>query len=220
MRVTLTPPGDRDRDSDDDDDIVTTAIARATGAPREAVRWSRSCPTCGSTEHGRPLVSRPRGVAVSMSRAAGVLAVAVLTGTALTDGETSDDVSLGLGVDIESVADVARHDVDAVLVHPLEVAEVGPRRTEGGRIARARLWVAKEAALKAAGIGLRTEPATVRVTAGGPEDPESATTDSGASIRFFAAGDGLAGAVAVVGPGGDAIGGAAGLELELELELF
>ncbi len=98
------------------------------------VRSGRLCPRCGSDVHGRPW-SRHRGraVEVSLSRAGDHLL------TAVGDGGP-------LGVDVESVAAVARHWDPRLVLAAGERAD-GPRE-------RALAWVRKEAVAKARGVGL------------------------------------------------------------------
>lgn len=123
------------------------------------VRVGRLCPTCGADDHGRPRV-RVEGepVAVSWSRSGRHLLTAVHRADDVSRGSSS--VSVSLGVDVERVSDVAARVTPGLIRHvgdpPLTTSELtGP--DSGGRAALdlARLWVAKEAILKAEGVGLR-----------------------------------------------------------------
>lgn len=123
--------------------------ARRLGLPAAdaaglAVR--RKCAGCGSTDHGKPSIE---GVALSMSRSQGtVMAAAAAAGTSL-------------GADIERVpAQISAGFDDFALAPEERTGPDGPELTDAGRI---RLWVAKEAALKAAGVGLALDPSSVRL---------------------------------------------------------
>lgn len=133
-------------------------------APGDAagLELRRTCGNCGSTQHGKPAVD---GVELSLSRSHGmVMAAAGPAGTAL-------------GADIEQVPAEVFPGFDAFAVAPAErpgvaglgLPDAGSSGTGLSDADRIRLWVAKEAVLKAAGLGLAIEPAAVRlVPAGGP----------------------------------------------------
>lgn len=95
----------------------------------------RLCPRCGSSRHGRPWL-RAYGVAhhVSLSRSGAHLV------TVLADAP--------VGIDIDSVADVARRWDASLVLAPGEDAATDEDR--------ARAWVRKEAVLKHRGTGLAT----------------------------------------------------------------
>jgi 4'-phosphopantetheinyl transferase len=116
----------------------------------------RRCPRCGSTEHGKPELAAAlaAGWHVSVSSTDGRVAAAL-----------SDEGPVG--VDVESVAAVARAAVVAVLLHPGERRVVEHSADDARDLAV--LWVRKEAALKATGDGLALEPAGIRTSA--PGDP-------------------------------------------------
>ena len=127
--------------------------ARRLGLPAAdaaglAVR--RRCAGCGAASHGKPSIE---GVALSMSRSHGtVMAAAAPAGTSL-------------GADIERVpAQVFAGFDDFALAPEERTGPDGPGLTDAGRI---RLWVAKEAALKAAGVGLAVDPSSVRLVPAG-----------------------------------------------------
>lgn len=92
--------------------------------------YTHLCPECGSDRHGAP---RARGVFLSLSRSGPHVLTAVAT-----DGP--------VGVDVESVAEVAARWAGSVVLAPGETATTDE--------AKARTWVSKEAVLKAYGVGL------------------------------------------------------------------
>jgi 4'-phosphopantetheinyl transferase len=170
------------------------AAARASSGIDD-LRMLHHCPRCGSSDHGRPIVETTEGVAagpqVSFSRSSGFAAAA-----AVGRGK--------LGVDIESIAGIARHSVEEVLLHPGERDDlIGLLAADRPR-ALARLWVAKEAVLKATGEGLRREPRDIRlrlVTGGATVVgwPPTGTRLDTATIRFFDINDDVVGAIALGG---------------------
>lgn len=132
------------------DDLLRHVVAEHVGADADVVQVTRSCPSCGSSEHGRPVAVLPgaRAPWVSLSRADGLLVAAA-----------SDDGPVG--VDVERI-DVARLEpVSPVLLHPEESAATPA--------ALALTWARKESLLKATGDGLRVDPRLVRLS-----DPDDA----------------------------------------------
>jgi len=137
----------------------------------------RRCAGCGSSEHGKPSIA---GVDLSLSRSHGtVMAAAGPAGTQL-------------GADIERIPSDLFAGFDDYVLAPEErtgpgIAEPPESSLHGDvirRTARIALWVAKEAVLKAAGLGLTLDPSTVSlVDAGGIEAP-------GAASRLQATGTG------------------------------
>ncbi|MCU1538226.1 MAG: 4-phosphopantetheinyl transferase superfamily protein, partial [Humibacillus sp.] len=122
--------------------LARDVLGRVVGVDPSALTFARTCDRCGQ-QHGPPrLVGHPK-VQVSLARTAGLVAVAVST--------------VGpVGVDVELVAATDFAGFDAVATHPAD------RSGAVDRLGRARGWVRKEAALKALGVGLRADPATVR----------------------------------------------------------
>lgn len=114
-------------------------------APRR-VQIDRTCTDCGRP-HGKPrLVDRP-DLDVSISHSGDWVAVAAARGARV-------------GVDVE--ADPADwHELAAAACTPHERAAIH------GAHEFALTWVRKEAALKALGVGLRIDPASVEVTPAG-----------------------------------------------------
>ena len=127
------------------------------------------------------MVESPAGWFVSLSRVGSLVAVAVT------------DVA-AVGLDIESVASVARAPVADVLLHPSETA------SSHGKLAR--LWCAKEAVLKAAGVGLRVSPSLLAFAGATLASwPSELGFDEAPGVEWFALDDDVVGAVAVVGVG-------------------
>ncbi|HYN29389.1 MAG TPA: 4'-phosphopantetheinyl transferase superfamily protein [Dermatophilaceae bacterium] len=132
--------------------LLRAAVAARLGIEDGDVRIGRSCPGCGSADHGRPVLLAARAVPLSLSlslaRAPGLVAAA-----------TSD--AGPVGIDVEAADRTAFDGFADVALHPAESAA-----TPGQR---ARTWARKEAVLKAAGAGLRVDPRLLVVT-----DPASA----------------------------------------------
>ncbi|GAA4522700.1 hypothetical protein GCM10023160_11570 [Brachybacterium paraconglomeratum] len=136
---------------EDADGILRDRVGALLGLPPADILVGRSCPRCGSSTHGRPW-ARARGrrdeVPVSLTRCGEHLMTAV-------DAPGTDR----LGIDLESLAAVARGWDPELVLHPSERAgaqQSGPRE-------RAALWARKEAVLKALGTGLETPMSTVRL---------------------------------------------------------
>lgn len=140
------------------------AVARRLLARRSLTRWlladalgigpgelvvDRRCPSCGRSDHGRPVV-RDTPIEFSVSSSAQVAAVAV-SGSPV-------------GVDVELLRSGIRPLPDALSDRErrelLALADDG-RRAEGFL----RLWTAKEAVLKAGGQDLSDDPSRIDVAA-------------------------------------------------------
>lgn len=140
--------------------------ARVLGLPpiEAAGLGSRAaaCRSCGGA-HGKPGLE---GVSVNWSRSgASVMATAAVPAA----GQ--------LGVDIERVPARLFDGFDTHCLSPVESSSLALRDIEG----RMRLWVAKEALLKACGYGLSIPPAAVRTSGVPGIDPETANgADTGA----------------------------------------
>ena len=152
-----------------EDRTLHEILARdASGNP--ALTLSRRCAVCGSCKHGAPTVDAP-GLFVSLSRAGGLAAFALSAAP--------------VGVDIESVAAVARGDIDSVAFTSKERERVA----SSGRadLLRAQLWAGKEAVLKLRGTGLHVEPSSFELV------------ETREARHPFAPGPGLVGVVAGAG---------------------
>lgn len=111
---------------------------------------ARLCSGCGSPEHGKPGVP---GVSLSLSRSHGVVMAAAAP------------AGMPVGADIELVPDTLFKAFDDYVASPGERAGLQHRDVDP----RLALWTAKEAVLKAAGLGLAVAPAAVHLApAGGP----------------------------------------------------
>ncbi len=124
-------------------------------APADVV-IGHHCPWCAASDHGRPVAALAdrESPAVSVSRAGGLVVVAVGHAAAV-------------GVDVEPDDAASFPGFAGVALHPGElVADRGPDRTARQRT---RIWVRKEAVLKALGTGLRLDARALRVS--GPDDP-------------------------------------------------
>ena len=130
---------------EDADEILRARVAALRGVPLQEVRVGRACPRCGADAHGRPwaLVGTLE-VPVSLSRCGEHLMTAVVPAGAV-------------GVDLESVAAVARGWDEDLVLHPRERDRGAP----GTDRERAAVWARKEAVLKMLGTGLATPMSTV-----------------------------------------------------------
>lgn len=111
------------------------------------LRIDRTCPTCGD-QHGRPTTA---GLALSSSTSGGRVLAAV------------GDPGEALGVDVQEVPPRLFPGFDRAALHPAERDGLPPVDGAPGRAARVRVWVGKEALLKAAGTGITGELARLRL---------------------------------------------------------
>jgi 4'-phosphopantetheinyl transferase len=135
--------------------LLRTVVAARTGQRPAEIRFDRHCMTCGSTAHGKPVVSGHPGLHVSLSYAGSLALVAV--------SEAGE-----VGVDVEVVADADYDGFDAVTLAAEEVDAFAAVPAPDLAVARAQVWSRKEAVLKATGHGLVVDPREVVVT--GPDD--------------------------------------------------
>ncbi|MGO4596024.1 4'-phosphopantetheinyl transferase family protein [Terrabacter sp. 2RAF25] len=122
--------------------LARNEIGRLADRDPASLRFDRTCETCGAP-HGRPRLLDVPGLHLSLSRTPTLVALAV-TGCG------------PVGVDVERRGATSFDGFEQVALHPDE-------RAEGrGSIDGVTAWVRKEAALKALGVGLRTDPASIR----------------------------------------------------------
>ncbi|MGO4146368.1 4'-phosphopantetheinyl transferase superfamily protein [Paenarthrobacter sp. YAF11_1] len=108
---------------------------------------SRQCPGCSSTDHGRTVLP---GMSLSLSRSHGMVMAAVAPASA------------SVGADVERVPSELFDGFDDYVLTPREAAIMGKLDVSS----RMRQWVAKEAVLKAAGLGLSIPPSAVSLVPG------------------------------------------------------
>lgn len=136
-----------------------------------ALRTDFSCPACGgsgiTSDHGRPgytLDGARVPLALSLSRTASAVLVGALDlridgPRAVADGRTGC-----LGVDLEAAGSVVFDSFDEVALTPAEQRRLTALPPEERNLERARLWVRKEALMKARGTGFASEgPSSVDV---------------------------------------------------------
>ncbi|HAM25892.1 MAG TPA: hypothetical protein DCP11_04095 [Microbacteriaceae bacterium] len=174
--------------------FLVGAVAGLLGVAPAGLVLAQTCERCGG-DHGRPIVNGVASPAprVSLSRAGGRVAVAVTW--------------LGaVGIDIESVSDVAAWPIDDAAFADVERAALRDLDSGHGAAARSRasIWTAKEATLKLTGDGLRRDPRELRITLPGDESGElTATAVDGVALppsvrlELFEPAPGLVGTVAV-----------------------
>ncbi|OUC94136.1 hypothetical protein CA984_23605 [Streptosporangium minutum] len=168
--------------------LRTTAAAQLGVSPPDVV-VERRCPDCDKP-HGKPYV-RSAGIElhVSVSHAGNRVAVALSTAGAL-------------GVDVEEVPTGPVDGLAQCALSPAELAVLQALPEHKQNAAFARMWVCKEAVLKATGHGLRIPPDQVEVSSpqedpallGWPLDIHPSTVQ----IHPLDPGGGYAGVVAVI----------------------
>jgi 4'-phosphopantetheinyl transferase len=137
--------------------------ARALGSSPDmagGLSIRRKCHSCGGP-HGKPAIA---GTSLSLSRAGETVMVA------------SGPPGVPLGADLEAVPPSLHAGFDTFTLSP------GERQALGGSdvVSRLKLWVAKEAALKAGGHGLSVDPG--RLHLGMPRPPGTTPAGWSASI--------------------------------------
>jgi 4'-phosphopantetheinyl transferase len=151
---------------------------------------TRRCAGCGSTGHGKPAIA---GASLSLSRSKGAVMVA------------AGPEGTRVGADIEHIPDTLHSGFDHYVASTAEREALAP----GDIPARLRLWVAKEAVLKAAGLGLSVPPAEVHLACNPANDDDCPTlrADSpahpqvhGLGAVFLPAPPGYAAALSTAGP--------------------
>lgn len=197
----LPDPGDRSR-SLTAAALVQTVVGELQGVPPGHVRVTRHCATCASGTHGRPLITprstdgTSRPLYVSVAHAAERVVVAVATGWPV-------------GVDVEELTATAFDGFDAAALHPDERRELELVAPDLRPAWRAWRWTAKEALLKAAGLGLAVSPATLSLAPSNgpalagislPPPRLAGELAGGASIHRIDLGVGYAASLAVLTP--------------------
>ena len=140
-------------------------VARLTGVSAASVALNQVCPNCGRSGHG-PLrvelgdeAETSPAVQVSLARSGDRLALAVTAAGAV-------------GIDLESVADIARAPLEDVLLSAAEAAAVSGLPPRAATAAVTVIWAAKEAVLKATGLGLRVDPRDLTIARETPRQPD------------------------------------------------
>ena len=123
--------------------LLRLVLSDLTGvAPRDH-RIDHVCPSCGGSDHGRPV---PRDMALHVSLAGTRSGVAVAVSS-----------EAPVGVDVEQLS--------ATRFDGFEGVVLGPAERAADDAERARAWTRKEAVLKARGTGLSVDPRAVDVRA-------------------------------------------------------
>ena len=126
-------------------------LAAVTGVPAGELEITRKCGHCGHPSHGKPSLVRSPETSFSVSHSGAVGLVAMATGAVV-------------GVDVERLRERAR--LDALAAKCFSAGEIAawqdaPAAERLERFVRA--WTAKEAYLKATGVGITTKLAEVPV---------------------------------------------------------
>ena len=182
-----------DASSIDSRELMSRAAAAATDCAPGEIVVRHSCRHCGSSEHGQPVAVRAAApheeCAVSFS-SAGSFAVAA----AHAAGQ--------IGVDIDSYSAVSAHRVDDVLLHPEERVAMSGLEQDAARRYLGRLWVVKEAVVKATGDGMRIDLRELMVTFDGSTGdlrlwPSAMNLAEGPQLTLFDLSADVTGALAV-----------------------
>lgn len=127
---------------------VRELLATRLGCDPASIRYEFSCAVCGGS-HGKPLLADHPDVSFSLSHAHDVALVGISTGARI-------------GVDVEMVAPRSRLDRLALRTLTREEHEEWLSLDESERLpAYLARWTAKEAYLKAIGVGLTRKVSTV-----------------------------------------------------------
>ena len=130
-------------------DLLRAEAARLHHVAVERIVLGHECDRCGSDDHGRPRLLPTASVRhpahVSLARA-GDLSVVALTAAG------------PVGIDVEATDAAGFTGFDDVALHADESVRTAAERT--------RLWVRKEALLKAYGLGLAVDPRDVLIDDG------------------------------------------------------
>lgn len=131
--------------------LLRTAVAAQLGMSPERVPVDRRCADCGKA-HGKPHIDAGDvPLHVSVSHSGNRVAVAL---TAVGP----------LGVDVEEIPTAAVDELARCALSPAELLALTALPERDRPVAFARLWVWKEAALKATGHGLRIPPDQVEMS--------------------------------------------------------
>jgi phosphopantetheinyl transferase len=171
-------------------------VAHLLGELRDALSLEHLCAHCGATDHGVPLLlirGEYAAQRISISRTPHWLAVA------LTDGENPLQ---RVGVDVETLKRVARHDVAAIAFAPAEAAAFAAMKPNEQAPAATQLWTAKEAVTKMQGVGLRADLSAYECSVVGPVIDECSVLfpEGQASVTFYSPHSGVLAAVATSVP--------------------
>ncbi|MET8051102.1 MULTISPECIES: 4'-phosphopantetheinyl transferase family protein [unclassified Streptosporangium] len=129
--------------------LLRTAAATYLGVSPAAVPVIRSCPRCNKP-HGKPQVTHT-GLHVSVSHAGNRVAVALSTAGPV-------------GVDVEAIPTTPPEELSRRALSSAERAALADLPAHAQNAAFIRLWVCKEAALKATGHGLSIPPGQVHIS--------------------------------------------------------
>jgi len=135
-------------------------ISELTDEDPQALTAAYVCPSCrnhNSQDHGKPRYNLPNGTGapgVSLSRSGDWCLLAASTDNSIT----------GIGVDIEQRAAADFDGFPNVALTPNEHTHLADVHPELKVAFQTRLWVRKEAVLKALGTGLTLDPSSVDVS--------------------------------------------------------
>lgn len=170
--------------------LLRTVVAAQLATTPDAVEIDRRCTSCGKA-HGKTRIDGAENIEVSVSHSGDRVAVALSTAGPV-------------GVDVEEVKPDPGG-IPQLALAPTERESLQAIAEPDREAAFIRMWVRKEAVLKATGHGLRISPEQV-VVSGPDEDPALvswplAIAPGGVQLRALDPGDGYTGAVAVLSEG-------------------